>query len=494
MTPDEEDLRVLADRHCIHIDDDDFDDIIAEIDDMLKGLDKLDLNATPTSEEFEWSSPDTNPYNSIRRQCVVPPNSAESSLLSGTEVGLKDNIPLAGVPMDCGSKMIGEYVPRRSARVVDRVRKHGAHITAKTNLDEFAGSVRGTTSGYGSIRNPHDTDRTAGGSSGGSAVAVATDRVDIALGTDTGGSVRVPASFCGIFGFKPTYGVVPLTGIIEHAYQLDHVGILSKSIHYIKDTLRAIGGPDKRDPASLITAHEVGEPVMDNIINEGRSPATGELTIGVLKEGMEGLERPVEDRMRVVIDKLEDEGAKTKSLSFDNFCLFKPVHKALGLGAVSDYWRANAIPYRRGGNVDIGFHELFTRRKFSDSCSLSIYYRAKLLAGLYLHSSEGALPYVYALRQRQSLTDEFDDFIDDVNCLLLPTVIGLPPKLVDVADPGYDNVRTTRPANVSGHPAISIPAGKENGLPVGVQLLTSRYDDGELLSLASIINEIIQDM
>ena len=230
--PSVSELRELGSVYRIRVGDDDGDrlkELVGETLDGLANLDEFAFGETAPGGERTWREPSSNPNNAVITACDVPPAPDADGSLDGLEIGVKDNIAVAGVPLTAGSEPLTSLIPAHDATAIERLRRAGARITAKTNLDEFASGGR-ATSHYGRITNPFDESRIAGGSSGGSAVAVANGRVDAALGTDTGGSVRVPAAMCGLVGVKPTYGLVPLTGVIENTYTLDHVGPLTSDV------------------------------------------------------------------------------------------------------------------------------------------------------------------------------------------------------------------------------------------------------------------------
>ena len=357
-----------------------------ELEDMFDGLDELDAHTDDVSRP-PVGEPVDDPYNAIRHRCNVTADT--TGPLSGYRFGIKDNISVAGTPLDCGSTALS-VASSRNATAVDRLLDAGGEITCKTNMDEFAGSVRGTTSAHGPVRNPHDTERTAGGSSGGSAVAVATDAVDLALGTDTGGSVRIPASFCGVFGLKPTYGRIPLSGIVEHTYLCDHVGIIGDSIDDIWLALSSLAGPDDQDPLSqAITTHEAYEPLahQDEEVRFNRSPET--LTVGVVT-GLDQLQQPVRDVFDRVVDRLDDRNYNHTRVGFGDVDRFAPPHKVLSMCSLAAYWRSNGVSYRRGGVSDSELTAGIAQTKSEGSANqLSTYVKAKLVAGELLNRQEG---------------------------------------------------------------------------------------------------------
>ncbi|MFC6988564.1 amidase [Haloplanus sp. GCM10025708] len=497
----EAELVALGERFGIDVDADGAGAITDTVNGMLDDLDALDDLAivddapSPTGADpgaRTWADPVDDPHGAIAVDCTVSPATTGGSL-AGVDVGVKDVIAVAGVPMRCGSATMRGFVPARDATVVDRLRAAGATITAKTACDEFAGSARGTTGHGAPITNPHDIDRTAGGSSGGSAVAVATGRVDAALGTDTGGSVRIPASFCGVVGYKPTYGLVPLTGVVENTYTQDHVGTFTDAVDDAATLLDAMAGVDDADPASLGAAGRANYRVGGYREAASDPPAVADVRIGVLDEGTgDGVADRVIERTEAATDALADAGAEVRSVSIDAFHAGRPIKNALSLVELATHWRDGAAPYRRGG-VDETLQTGFARARAAASGELSDFYASKLLAGARVVEAHDGRPYVRAQAARERLRDAFESALDGVDALLLPTMPDVAPPLDDVDEWEYDYARNTRAANVTRLPAVTIPNGTAAGLPVGLQLMGAAFDDAHLLAVAEAAASTLAD-
>lgn len=496
LTADE--LAALGDRFGIDVGDDRAADITETVNAMLADLDALEEISgggdapSPTGADpgaRTWRDPAENPHGAVATDCSVPPSSGGA--LDGTRVGVKDVIAVAGVPMRCGSATMRGFVPARDATVIDRLRAAGASIAAKTACDEFAGSARGTT-GYGApITNPRDGGRTAGGSSGGSAAAVAAGRVDAALGTDTGGSVRIPASFCGVVGYKPTYGLVPLTGVVENTYTQDHVGTFTDTVADAAALLGAMAGADDADQASLAAAGRSGYRVGGYGDAVDSSPAPADLRVGVLDEGTgEGVADRVEERTEAAVDALDDAGATVRSVSVDSFHDARPIKNALSFVELATHWRDGAAPYRRGG-VDETLQTGFARARAAASGELSDFYASKLLAGARVVEAHDGRHYVRAQAARERLREAFEATLDGVDALLLPTMPDVAPSVDSVDDWAYDYARNTRAANVTRLPAVTVPNGTASGLPVGLQLMGPAFRDAELLATAATVRSML---
>jgi len=487
-----DELESLSDELGVTVTDAETDELVDTVNGFLDGLDAVDEVAVADDGpggERRWREPTDNPYNAVSYECSVEPAPDNSGALAGVDVGLKDIIAVAGVPMECGSEVMTGYVPRTDATVVQRFRDAGATIMAKLNLDEFAGSGRGTTGHGPPVRNPHDPERTAGGSSGGSAVAVATDRVDVSVGTDTGGSVRIPAGLCGVVGFKPTYGLVPLSGVVENTYTQDHVGVFADATAPVAAALNAIAGSDPNDPASMAAVgrnnYECGG--YESAVEDGGADLD-DLELGVLAEGFgEGVADRVAEPTWAALDRVEDAGATVRQVSVDSFEYGPAVKNLISLTELAVHWRDGAAPYRRGGVVDDGSQSAFADRARAASGKLDTFYKAKLLAGAYLVETHGGRRYTRAQAVREVLREEFDAALDGVDALVLPTMPDVAPRIESAADPGFDYARNTRAANVTRLPAVSLPNGTVDGLPVGFQLMGEAFSERALLGTATAI-------
>lgn len=482
-------VREIADRFHIEVDDERAGELRDRVNGWLDGLDGLfdiPVDGFDGTVSRSWRTPQDNPYNAIAVDCQIPPS--ETGPLEDVTVGIKDIIAVGGVPMQCASAVMRGYVPGFDAAVVDRLRRAGATITAKTGLDEFAASGSGMTGADGPIRNPHDPARTAGGSSGGSAAAVAAGRVDAALGTDTGGSVRIPAAFCGIVGLKPSYGLVPLHGVVENTYTQDHVGPMAPTVHEVARVLAAIAGPDDRDPASLQAAGRDAYRHGGYVDAVTDPPALDSITLGLIEEGVgDGVTDGVMDRMDATIDGLEDNGGTIIRVSVEDFDRVAAVKDTVSLVELAAHWRDGAAPYRRGGAVDEGFQAAFASRARSNSGELGTHYASKLLAGARIIESHGGHPYVRAQAAREVLHRETIRELEVVDALCLPTMPGGAPLIEEAYDPGFDYGRNTRLADVTRLPSITLPNGRIGGLPVGFQLLGAAFDEAALLGVAERI-------
>ena len=487
LTPSE--LVQLGSRFGISVNSADAEILCQDVIDNIQNLEDPYLTPTlpPTAtENRSWQPPQKDPYNAIAISCIVPPS--HQGTLSNLKVGVKDAISVAGIPMRAGSEIFSNFIPTSDATLVTRLLSSGATITVKTTLDELAASPRSTTSVDGPILNPHDPNRVAGGSSGGSAIATATGIVDIAIGTDTGGSVRGPASFCGILGIKPTYGLISLNGVVENTYTLDHVGIFSKTVENMALCLDAIAGKDEKDPASMQAAgkddYKFGG-YMESLQNQ---PPVDQITFGLLEEGFgEGVNTKIESKTRETIDNLSNAGASIKSISIPKLAEHKALKDHISYAETAVHWRARGAPYRKGGSSDPFYQSTFTHRAQEKDFKLGRYYKSKLLTGCYLLDENNGQSYTHSQAARSQFTTNFENSMIDVDVLITPTMVGLPPRVEDASNPGFDTGRNTRIANLTGLPAISIPNGKIDGLCIGIQLIGKSFDEAKLLCYANTV-------
>lgn len=489
-----EELIELGERFGVEVTGQEAAGLCEQVNAVVGELAAVDDVPTATAAEDigerTWSEPANDRHNALTVSCHVPPSANHDGQLDGFTVGVKDIIAVAGVPMSCASEVMQGFVPDFDATVVERLRDAGATVTLKTNLDEFAGAPYGVTGRSGPTTNPYDEERIAGGSSSGSGVVVAQGQVDMALGTDTGGSIRIPAAFCGTVGLKPTYGLVPLGGIVENTYTQDHVGPLTRTVEDAARSLEAMAGKDTADPASLQAAGRDEYRVGGYVDAIEDSPPCTDLEIGVLEEGFgNGVVDEVEERTYELVDRLEDAGATVRTVSVDHFSAGKAIKNCLSFAEMAAHWRDGGAPYRRGGIVDEKFQTSLARRGKTSSRELSEFYKSKLLAGAALIEGSDGRWYTRAQAARDVLRDEFDAVLDDVDTVMFPTMPDVAPRVEEAMDADLDYARNTRAANVARHPAIAVPHGTVDGLPVSVQLMGDAFGEAKLLGIAAAIEE-----
>ena len=400
--------------------------------------------------------------------------------LAGVTVGVKDNLCTNGVGTTCSSRMLEHFVPPYESTVGQRLIDQGAVMVGKTNLDEFAMGSSTETSAFGMTRNPWDPTRVPGGSSGGSAAAVAAGQCDVALGSDTGGSIRQPASFCGVVGLKPTYGRVSRWGLVAFASSLDQVGPFTRTVADSAAVLQAIAGHDPRDSTSLDV------PVPDYSAALER-PIKG-LKVGVLKEAFaEGLDPEVEASVRAAASQLESLGCELVEVSCPRFKAGIATYYVIAPSEASaNLARYDGVKYGYRAEEADSLSSM-TSRSRAEGFGAEV--QRRILIGTYALSA-GYVDAFYKKAQqvRTLIRQEFDAAFEQVDLLLTPTA---PTTAFAPGEHSNDPLAMyladllTIPANLAGLPAISVPCGfDKKGLPIGLQLMAPVLQEERLLQLA----------
>nr|AKB95211.1 glutamyl-tRNA(Gln)amidotransferase,A subunit [uncultured bacterium] len=414
----------------------------------------------------------------------------QPGLLQGIPVGLKDNMCQNGVSTTCGSRMLGNFKPPYDAHVVERINAEDGVIIGKLNMDEFAMGSSTESSAFGITRNPWNTDHSPGGSSGGSATAVAAGMVPLALGSDTGGSIRQPASFCGVVGMKPTYGRVSRYGLVAFASSLDQIGPFARDVRGATLLLQTVAGHDQRDTTS------VQADVPDYQANVDK-PLDG-LTIGLVDEHYgEGLDPEVEAAVREAISQLTAAGATVKTVelpharySVATYYLIAPSE------ASSNLARYDGIHYGyRSENFDSqkdGLIDLYCRSRGE---GLGAEVKRRIMLGTYaLSAGYYDAYYLKALKVRRRIREDFDKAFADVDVIAGPVA---PSAAFRIGEKTNDPLAMylsdiyTISANLAGIPGISVPCGfTTTGLPIGLQLQAPAFEESRLLQAASLLENV----
>lgn len=379
--------------------------------------------------------------------------------LYGVVVAVKSNINVQGMVTNCASRVLENYVAPYDATVIRKLREADALIIGMTNMDEFAAGGSGENSAFGCCVNPSAPGRVPGGSSSGSAAAVVAGMCDVALGSDTGGSIRTPASHCGVVGYKPSYGFVSRYGLIDLSMSLDQIGPLGKSVEDVERVFTVIQGKDDKDSVTVSM-----QPVEHTSVQK--------LSVGVLRvKGIStAIQKQIDKRVAEVIQK---HGWKAKKISIQSIDLAVATYYPL---VYSEFYSATRrFDGRRYGKV------------IEDHAGKEVLRR--ILGGKEITQAEYAGKYYQkALEVKKLIAREFDKAFESVDCIVLPTCPGLPWKVGEGAKMSLEEVYAydalTIPANLAGCCAISVPAGKLTSIPVGLQILCKKGDDGKLLSIA----------
>ncbi|HEV8339142.1 MAG TPA: Asp-tRNA(Asn)/Glu-tRNA(Gln) amidotransferase subunit GatA [bacterium] len=399
--------------------------------------------------------------------------------LAGVPIAVKDLICTRGVPTTCGSRILEGWRPPYDATVIARLRRAGAILLGKTNMDEFAMGSSTENSAFGPTHNPWDRERVPGGSSGGSAAAVAGGLAPWALGTDTGGSIRQPAALCGIVGLKPTYGRVSRYGLVAYGSSLDQIGPLTRTVDDAALLLEALAGWDPLDATSA----DLDRPECRG----GLAGGAAGLRIGVVREGMgEGLEAGVGDAIAEAVRLLSDLGAEIEEVTLPTIGYALPTYYLLATAeASSNLARYDGVRHGlRVGAADI--IDLFSRTR---NRGFGAEVKRRIMLGTYaLSAGFYEAYYLNAQRARTLVRQDFDRALGAVDLLLLPTSPTVAfPLGARVDDPlqMYLADIFTIPVNLAGLPGISIPCGFTGGLPVGLQLIGRAFDETTLLRAAA---------
>ena len=413
-------------------------------------------------------------------------------LLAGTPLAIKDNILIEGQRATAGSKILKDYIAAYDATVIEKLKRGNAVFLGKTNLDEFAMGSSTENSGYQITKNPHDLSRVPGGSSGGSAVAVATGMAAGALGSDTGGSIRQPASFCGVVGLKPTYGAVSRYGLIALASSLDQIGSLTKTVEDAAILFRAITGYDKNDSTSVsgVEYDELLEPRLEDL---------KKLTIGIPEEYfVEGLDDEVADSINEVQKSLEEAGFKFKKISLPHtkyalsvYYIIMPAEASTNLA------RYDGIRYGTRGKAE----NLLNLYEENRGAGFGSEVKRRIVLGTFVLSA-GYYDDYYAKAQkvRTLIKQDFEEAFRSVDVILSPVAPTPAFKIGEkTANPleMYLSDVFTLPVNLAGLPGISIPvkgrpsfvktsAGREGKLPIGFQLIGKPFREGDILGVGRV--------
>lgn len=405
--------------------------------------------------------------------------------LAGIPMGLKDNICTTHGKTTCASKMLRNYVSPFDATVVERLKAQGAVIVGKLNMDEFAMGSSTETSYFHITRNPWDLERVPGGSSGGPTAAVAAGEAVYSLGTDTGGSIRQPAAFCGVVGLKPTYGLVSRFGVVALASSLDQVGPITRDVTDCALVLQAIAGHDPKDSLSA------NGPVPD--YRQALVPEVKGLKIGVVKEYFNQMDPQIEKSVREAIAKLEEMGALVEETTLPHSgYAFATYHTIASAECSSNLARFDGVVF---GHRSSQAEDVATMTMKSRGEGLGPEVKRRSLLGIYVLSGDNYNTYyLQALKARTLIKKDLEEAFSKYHLLLTPTTHSTAFKFGDKAkDPVamYRNDLYTIIANLAGVPAISLPCGFSDGLPVGVQLIAKHFDEINLLRAAYALEQAL---
>jgi amidase len=408
--------------------------------------------------------------------------------LAGYRVAIKDNTAVAGVPMMNGSRTLEGFVPSRDATVVTRLLEAGATITGKAVCEDLCFSGASHTSVTGPVRNPWDLTRTAGGSSSGSAALVAAGEAELALGGDQGGSVRIPSSFCGTVGHKPTYGLVPYTGAFPIEFTLDHLGPIARTVSDAALMLGVMAGRDGHDP------RQPADLAVDDYAGALGGDVSG-LRAGIVTEGFgfPGLSDPgVDETVRAAAARLREAGLEVSEVGLPWHRHAMDVWNVIATdGATIQMVEGEGYGHNWDGGYDPELIEYYGRRRREVASQWSHTVTAVALTGRWSIETQQTRHYAMARNLAHEVRRQYDQALSRFDVLLMPT---LPITASPLVEPG-DSIETsvaralemivnTAPMDVSGHPATSVPAGLVDGLPAGLMIVGRRFEDATCLRVA----------
>ena len=405
-------------------------------------------------------------------------NKEEIGFLSGIPIGIKDNMGTSGITTTCGSKILKNFVPSYESTVTQKLQDAGAVMVGKTNLDEFAMGSSTENSGYQTTANPWDLSRVPGGSSGGSAAAVAAKECSVSIGSDTGGSIRQPAALCGVVGLKPTYGLVSRFGLVAYASSLDQVGPFARSVEDAAIVLGAIAGHDPKDSTSI----KFKVPDYTKFLKLSLKG----LTIGVIEETfMDGVEQEVSNTVQNAIDHLKTLGAKVVNVSCPSFRYGLPAYYVIAPAeASSNLARYDAVKYGLREQSDT-LLDMYTNTRTE---GLGAEVKRRIMLGTYTLST--GYYDAYYLKAQKVITlikVYFNTSFEKVDILVSPTSPTTAFKAGEkISKPlnMYLSDLMTIPVNLAGLPGMSIPCGfDKKGLPVGLQLIGNILEEGKLFQV-----------
>ena len=486
--PTDKDLQELAQTNQFQLSEEELAAFQQQMAGMFEPYERLHQMPEPRDpikysrrDHGERPSREDDPFNAIIRRFSL--KGASSGKLAGKRIGLKNNIGVAGMPMTNASLVMEEYVADFDATIVTRLLDAGAEIVALLNMENFS-FASGNTSAFGPILNPHNPEHLAGGSSGGPCAALYYDDIDITIGGDQAGSIRIPASWCGVVGLKPTHGLVPYTGIFGLDHTIDHTGPMTRTAADAALTLEVVAGKDPLDPRQ----GQVPLQPYTDVLTRGVSG----LRIGVLSEGfgLAASEPDVDEAARNAVGKFAELGANIIEVSVPEHSDAAAIGWPILVEGTSALIQSNGMGYHWQGLYDPALVGSLGRSLQTQANDLPPTLKLVLLVGTYMRQKHHGQMYAKAQNLRRVVRAAYDRVFEQVDVLAMPTAPVKAPKKAELEVLGTDGLGVmdlagnTAPFNTTGHPALSIPCGKSDGLPVGLMLVGRHFDDATLLQAA----------
>jgi amidase len=495
--PTEGEVRALGDQLHLDLTDEEVRDFRELIEWTLPVYEAVEDHGQPAHDYAPQRDLDAgrrrrseDPYNAWITDCDL--KTTDDGPLDGLDVGLKDNIALAGVEMTCGSTVMEGYTPNVDATIVTRLLAGGARIVGKTNMDDMALAGNGSSSSFGPTLNPVDDDYLAGGSSGGSAIAVATGEADLTIGGDQGGSVRVPAAWSGVLGLKPTHGLVPYTGIVGLENSIDHIGIFARRAETVARSLDVLAGKDRQDPRQPETVAPVG-------FDGELAGSVEDVSIAVVEESFEddNSDEAVNERVRAALDVLADRGATVERVSIPVHNVAHDVYTVALLEGMLAAVRGEGLGHNWKGWYNLSWLEAFGKFRRAQGGDFPPTVKLALLCGAYTGDQYHSKFYAQAMNIRAEITEIYEALLDRHDLVAMPTAPQLPhehrPELsrVPFVKRAWTSLTNVSTFNVTGQPALSVPVQRSDELPVGVQLAGPRFEDLAVLDAAAAVQRTL---
>lgn len=446
------------------------------VGELYKRINNVDKNINAYLTLCEESALET-----ARRIDSKVKNGEKLGKMAGIPIAIKDNICTDGIRTTCASKMLEDFIPPYDATIIKRLKEEDAIIIGKTNMDEFSMGSSSESSAFKITKNPFDFERVPGGSSGGSAAAVSAGTVPLSLGSDTGGSIRQPAAFCGVIGLKPTYGLVSRYGLIAFSSSLDQIGPMARSVKDCALCLDVISEKDSRDNTSIGKQEKIS-------YLEGIEDGVKGMKIGVPLEFLEeGLNPEIRKAVEISIERFKNLGAKVEYTSFPSYKHGISAYYIISsVEASSNLSRYDGIRY---GYRAEKYEDVYELMEKSRSEAFGEEVKRRIMLGTYaLSSSHYESYYKKAIKLKNKISEEFKNIFQDFDLILSPVTANLPFKIGEKkANPleMYLGDIYTVNINLSGVPAISIPCGySRKGLPIGLQIIGDYFSERKILKAA----------
>lgn len=497
VPPSREEIRAAAEAQYLEMDEEELDayhEAVAKLEASYQRLLELanEHATSSTGKEREWWVPseDDNPHNSYVIRCGI--QGSDAGALAAYTIGIKDNTAIAGLPLTCGGSVLADHISQQDATLVTRLLEEGASINGKLNMSDMGYDGTGLLNSHGPLLNPRDDDYMAGGSSGGSAAAVVEGLVDAAIGGDQGGSIRIPASWCGCVGLKPTYGLVPYTGIVGMEPSNDHAGPLALTVRDCARVLDVIAGPDGLDPRQHPGIEQAE-------YEQSLSNDASDISIGIVSEGFryEAGDSRVDETVRSKLAEFAEYGATLAETSVPMHADGEAIFNGIEIEGMTALLRDQTVGRYLRGYYDTDRAAAYgpARKQRADEYPPTL--KRVLLMGEYLQQEYHGQFYTMAQNLRRELTAAYDRAFEEFDILAFPTTpqTAHPHRsdlsLDELMEYTLNMTQNTAQFNVTGHPAISVPCGSVDGLPVGLMLVGEMFSDDTLLRTTYAFEQMV---